>query len=207
MCSALNFKSGFKCKFCLDKKKYGGPNKLKQKCIEKTLCKECAPTKKRKQSNINNETDLMPRKKLRISDKSDRNPGLKFKPLQPEYTKVEKTKQTTKLSLKSKSGRAWKIKPAKNYRQVSVEQICFFLGLVEYPTVITPLFLTNYAKFEDFEAYYKPLVSHVNPGAFSRALDSLVAAKWHEIFVLQAPGRPTMINRPIKRRKISVINY
>lgn len=180
-----------KCKFCLDKTKYGGPNKLKQKCIEKTLCVECTPTRKRKQSNINNDDDLMPRKKQKTSDKS---------------SQAQNTKQTPKSSLKSKPGRRLKPKPVKKSRQVSVEQICFFLGLVEYPVVISPLFITNYAKFEDFETYYKPLVSNVNPGAFSRALDSLVAAKWHEIFVLQAPDRPTIMNRPFNG-KISVMNF
>ena len=88
-------------------------------------------------------------------------------------------------------------------KRASVAQVCRGLGLQEYPVILTPANRIFFNEFANFEAHYKPLIYTVNPGAHTLKLDTLVQAKWHELYVSKAPARNPVTRKP-RRNKIKV---
>ena len=52
-------KTDFRCRFCLDKPKFGGPGRLKQKCIERRCVLERDIEKKPEETSRNAKTQLI----------------------------------------------------------------------------------------------------------------------------------------------------
>eukprot|EP00092_Neocalanus_flemingeri_P027088 GFUD01029374.1.p1 GENE.GFUD01029374.1~~GFUD01029374.1.p1 ORF type:complete len:378 (-),score=111.66 GFUD01029374.1:57-1190(-) len=69
--------------------------------------------------------------------------------------------------------------PYKN--QVTVEQVCQFLEMVDYPIAVNEVLKKKFEDKPTFDDYAFPLFQKVNPNAHPLTLRTLVKAKWFEV--------------------------
>jgi len=69
--------------------------------------------------------------------------------------------------------------PYKN--QVTVEQVCQFLEMVDYPIAMNEVLKEKFKDKQAFDDYARPLFQKVNPNAHPLTLMTLIKAKWFEV--------------------------
>jgi len=65
--------------------------------------------------------------------------------------------------------------------QVTVEQVCQFLEMHDYPIVANEILKKKWEDKDVFEEYARPLFEKVNPDAHPLTLKTLIKAKWFEM--------------------------
>jgi len=65
--------------------------------------------------------------------------------------------------------------------QVTVEQVCQFLEMTDYPIVANEYLRKKFEDKQAFEDYARPLFEKVNPDAHPLTLMTLIKAKWFEL--------------------------
>lgn len=68
-----------------------------------------------------------------------------------------------------------------NRFKISVGQVCRFLGVQDYPIVVTDHNRQMFRNYANFESYYLPLVATINPRSDPLKLKTLCGAKWREV--------------------------
>ena len=101
--------------------------------------------------------------------------------LRPEAGRV--TKRTSDLA----SSRP---RPFSGKFSITVGQVCRYLGLKEYPVIVTERSKRLWAELAQFEKFYLPLVAISNPGKDPHAMKTLVQAKWNQIISDGNLGKP-----------------
>jgi len=65
--------------------------------------------------------------------------------------------------------------------QVTVEQVCQFLEMSDYPVVANEVLRKKWEDYQVFDDYARPQFEKVNPDAHPLTLNTLIKAKWFEI--------------------------
>jgi len=65
--------------------------------------------------------------------------------------------------------------------QVTVEQVCQFLEMSDYPIVANEVLRKKWEDYQIFDDYARPQFEKVNPDAHPLTLNTLIKAKWFEI--------------------------
>ena len=113
---------------------------------------------------------------------------------------VKKYKQQPKESSRWKPPRPWVPYPT----QATVEQVCTFLKLIDYPILVTEQLKLRYQDKQAFFDYALPLLRGVNPRAHPLILRTLVQAKWFEVMnTLTGHQTEEQSLPPIKRIKLN----
>jgi len=90
---------------------------------------------------------------------------------------VKVKKFSAKLSTKFIPGRPW----IPYQTQVTVDQVCKFLEMKDYPIPVTEGLKESFKNKQIFNDYATPLFRRVNPKAHPLVLETLVKAKWFEV--------------------------
>lgn len=90
---------------------------------------------------------------------------------------VKVKKFSAKMTTKFIPGRPW----IPYQTQVTVDQVCKFLEMNDYPIPVTDTLKESWKNKEAFNDYATPLFRRVNPKAHPLVLDTLVRAKWFEV--------------------------
>ena len=77
---------------------------------------------------------------------------------------------------------------------MTVEQVCKFLELRDYPIPASKTIQERFMEFETFENYAKPFFRRMNPKAHPLVLSTLIKAKWFEIM-------NTLVDDPSEKEK------
>lgn len=117
--------------------------------------------------------------------RADRPKKRKRKAGMPENAKVvymtlangQKVKKFTKTSTKFVPSRPWNPYPT----QVTVEQVCTFLEMKDYPIPVTKELKESFKDVKVFEEFAIPLFRRVNPKAHPLVLQTLLRSKWFEV--------------------------
>ena len=146
-------------------------------------------------------------KKKRPSQKKAPTPSLS--PAQPVNTKIRHmVSKTPKSPLhKIQQGRIIKKKdnkpPAKPKFRISVNEVCRFFNMSDYPIPVTDEMKESFQDYSRFEAFCVPLLATVNPFSDPLKIKTLCRAKWRE--VLSSEQSPCQFyNRP--RNNMILVN-
>jgi len=98
------------------------------------------------------------------------------------YMKNSAGQMVKKYSTQKESTRWVPPHPWVPYRtQVTVEQVCQFLEMNDYPIVANECLKKKFEDKQTFENYARPLFEKVNPDAHPLTLMTLIKAKWFEL--------------------------
>jgi len=98
------------------------------------------------------------------------------------YIKNAAGQKVKKYSVQKESTRWVPPHPWVPYRnQVTVEQVCQFLEMVDYPIAMNEVLKKKFEDKQVFDDYAMPLFKKVNPDAHPLTLMTLVKAKWFEV--------------------------
>lgn len=98
------------------------------------------------------------------------------------YIKNAAGQKVKKYSVQKESTRWVPPHPWVPYRnQVTVEQVCQFLEMVDYPIAMNEVLQKKFEDKQAFDDYAMPLFKKVNPDAHPLTLMTLMKAKWFEV--------------------------
>ena len=92
--------------------------------------------------------------------------------------------------------------------KISVNQICRFFNMVDYPLPITDRMRNMFQDFSKFERFYAPLLASVNPVSDPLKIKTLCSAKWREaIMAAAAPEQSSLYYNKPRKHFITVNTY
>jgi len=98
------------------------------------------------------------------------------------YIKNAAGQKIKKVSAQKESSRWVPPHPWVPYKnQVTVEQVCQFLEMVDYPIAMNESLKEKFKDKDVFDEYARPLFTKVNPNAHPLTLMTLIKAKWFEV--------------------------
>ena len=168
------------CANCLDKPKFGGHNKRKQACVNRK-CVRLTPAilPKVTPKEATKVTIKIPISAARKKRRS-RPAQLPCLPSAQPVTKETKflipiAEKSKKITKKRKAN-----KPKFPKFKVTVNGICHFYNMVDYPLLVTDQLKERFQDFSSFENFYAPLLASVNPSSDPMRIKTFCRAKWRE---------------------------
>ena len=105
---------------------------------------------------------------------------LVFKAPKSPLHKIKTGKVAKKKEVKVPVAGVWYAKNSFNKFKVSVNQVCRFFNMVDYPLPITDKMRERFQDFSSFERFYSPLLVSVNPVSDPLKIKTLCRAKFRE---------------------------
>ena len=166
------------CVNCLDKPKFGGPNKKKSACIKRKCVRLATGKSSLPMVNLKPKIPISgARKKRRPAPPPSLSPA---KPVKTEIKYLVPKESPEKRVKKGKVTKRKKLPPKVPKFKVTISDICRFLNVVDYPLIITDQMKERFQDFSSFVNFYAPLLACVNPGSDPLLIKTFCQAKWRE---------------------------